>query len=330
MIPIETFLRQGRFDYPVILFWGEEPLLIDQALARVRAYWQNQGIDERRLFFDEGQLDWQEILYEYQNLGLFTQRQLIDVRVNKANLAPKAQQVLKDILNRPDKPHPLVLWVSQMTYQHSRNAWVKLIEAQGVVVEAKALPLYKYSQWIAQQAQVYQLQLNQEQIQVLSHMTEGNLLAADQALQRLSLLPESFLKDNRWLSAVADQAEYALFALSESLLLGDLPKAQRRFERLWQKGTSPNLILWLINRDVQELFALKLADSPQAFFRQRRMAKLRQKHLGQAAQRFTVADLRDIQFQLLRLESILKGRGQGQVPSLFYEIMHRFTNTQEA
>ena len=51
---------------------------------------------------------------------------------------------------------------------------------------------------------------------------------------------------------------------------------------------------------------------------------MRQKQLLQAANRLEITQLKNLQFKLMHLESLLKGRGQGHSPILFYEIMNQF------
>ena len=60
---------------------GNEPLLILEAADLIRAHAHQQGYTERTLFIVHQHFDWSDLLNASNNLSLFGDRRIIDIRI---------------------------------------------------------------------------------------------------------------------------------------------------------------------------------------------------------------------------------------------------------
>ncbi len=66
---------------PVYLISGDEPLLVDEALAVLRAAAAEQGYTERKHHIVERSFDWVELESSMHSMSLFAERRLIELRL---------------------------------------------------------------------------------------------------------------------------------------------------------------------------------------------------------------------------------------------------------
>ena len=66
---------------PVYLVSGDEPLLVDESLDAIRAAAAKHGYTEREAHIAERGFDWAELGAGLQNMSLFAERRIVEVRL---------------------------------------------------------------------------------------------------------------------------------------------------------------------------------------------------------------------------------------------------------
>ncbi len=95
---------------PIYLVFGDEPLLVQEACDAIRAAARGRGHDERMVMEAEAGFDWGGLRLASDNLSLFTQRRLIELRLYNASPGQAGGRALTDYAARP--PEETVLLVS--------------------------------------------------------------------------------------------------------------------------------------------------------------------------------------------------------------------------
>src|SRR5271170_8339221 len=91
--------------------------------------------------------------------------------------------------------------------------------------------------------------------QLIVERVEGNLLAAQQELEKLSLLADGKpITADLVLRSVGDSARYDVFQLAEAAAAGDAQRALRVLLGLKSEGVEPTLILWALVRELRGLW----------------------------------------------------------------------------
>ena len=113
--------------------------------------------------------------------------------------------------------------------------------------------------WINTRAKQKNIMLERDSILLLSELTEGNLLATQQALEKIQLLyPKETITPDKVMQAISDSARFHVFDFANLWLSGDTKAALRCLHGLKETGTEATLALWAICRELREL--IKIAD----------------------------------------------------------------------
>jgi DNA polymerase-3 subunit delta len=242
----------GRGLRSAYLVTGAEPLLIAESAALIRQAARAAGYADREVHFIERGFDWDELLRDSANLSLFSTRRLIELKFNSA-LDAEAQRVLASLAAQP--PADTILLVAgELDRKPLAAAWVKAFEQEGVVVVTQPVERNALPGWIRERLGRHGVGIDPAAAQVLADRVEGNLLAAQQEVERIALLmPGATLGPEDVARLVADSARYDVFELSAAAFAGQPERALRVLAGLRAEGREPPLVLWALVNDLRAL-----------------------------------------------------------------------------
>jgi DNA polymerase-3 subunit delta len=234
------------------LVTGFEPLLIAEACDAVRAAAREQGYADREVHFLERGFDWNALLADAANLSLFASRRLIELRIGPTPDA-EAQKALAGLAARP--PEDTVLLVSGGLERKTLSTqWVRAFEEHGVLVVAQAVERPVLPGWIRDRLGRRGVTIEPDAAELLADRVEGNLLAAQQEVERIALLmPGARLDAGEVAELVADSARYDVFELAAAAFSGRAERALRILAGLRAEGREPPLVLWALLNDLRGL-----------------------------------------------------------------------------
>ncbi|NPA72512.1 MAG: DNA polymerase III subunit delta [Gammaproteobacteria bacterium] len=268
MILASAFLNQlqsqstaGFAIQPVYLLYGEEPLFLRDCFDGLRSTLKAQGYLTGDVYDVDASFDWQSLQMETQAGSLFSDTRMILVNMPKGAPGREGTKFIQNWCQYSQAMPPEVVVVIQcekLDSRQTKSKWVQAIESAGLVVQAKPVPINALPSWCQKKATEQGLVLNQEAASLLAERVEGNLLAADQELLKLSLIlpPGSEVSVQVIQDNVVDQAHYQLFALSTAILNGRMDYAQQMLMRLRQEGVEAPILLWLLSKELRQLIEL--------------------------------------------------------------------------
>ncbi len=238
----------------VYLVSGDEPLLVGEAADAIRAAAKGAGYADRTVFFIDRSFSWNELRHATQSLSLFAERRLFELRMPSGKPDKGAQQ-LADLAVSPPPDVVCLVVTGKLDKRASDAPWVRAVEKHGVwvpvwPVETAALPA-----WLRSRAKLMHLEMEPSAAQLIVDRVEGNLLAAKQELEKLSLLANGEpISRALVLQSVGDSARYDVFQLAEAAAAGDAARALRILLGLKSEGVEPTLILWALVRELRGLW----------------------------------------------------------------------------
>ena len=299
----------------VCLITGVEPLLIDEAASAFRARARQAGHGEREVHFIERGFDWDALLMDANSLSLFANLRLIELKLRNAPDAGAVKHLVKLAAN---PPVDTVLLVSgELEPKSLKAAWVNEFERQGTVVVAPPMTRERLPEWISRRLQQQGVRLEAEAAQLLADRVEGNLLAAQQEIERIVLLkPGATLDADSVAALVADNARFDVFELSTAAFLGNAPRALRVLEGLRGEGREPPLILWALLNDLRAVSRV-LQREPNdrnidGIFRAEGVWGSRQGPIRVAVQRLRRAEIDSLIRAAARADRVAKGSLRGE------------------
>lgn len=301
---------------PIYHLGSDETLLVQQARDLIIKKAYQQGFKQRNFFSIEPGFDWQSFQSSTANLSLFSEKIIIDLRNTSASFNDKATKTLLNYFESPPEDHILIISTPKLTGAQKKSKWYKSLDKNGASITIWPISFKELPQWIATQLKKYKINANQESIQLLAEYTEGNLLATQQAIEKLAILhPESTIGINEMMSSLSDQNSFNVFDLAQYALEGDKQHIIRIMRHFEATRTEPTLILWALTREIRSLLGMHYQHQQGQSFQQI-LAKQwsSRKPLIQAALRRTnIAMLSPLIEQAHQIDKIIKGAATGNV-----------------
>jgi DNA polymerase III subunit delta len=238
----------------IYLVSGEEPLLVGETADLIRAAARAAGYADRRVFFIERGFNWDELQHASQALSLFAERRLFELRMPSGKPDKGAAQ-LAELAARPPPDVICLIVTDKLDKKSSDTTWVREVEKHGVWVQTWPVDTAALPSWLRARAKMLRVEIEPAAAQLIVDRVEGNLLAAQQELEKLSLLANGKpIGADLVLRSVGDSARYDVFQLAEAAAAGDAPRAMHVLLGLKSEGVEPTLILWALVREVRGLW----------------------------------------------------------------------------
>ncbi|MFT7185693.1 MAG: DNA polymerase-3 subunit delta [Pseudohongiellaceae bacterium] len=304
---------------PVYLVTGDEPLLVQEALDSIRAASKQSGCDERKILDVDRKFDWASLNNEANSLSLFAERTLTELRLGKAKPGIPGGKALQQYCQSLPEDKILLISSAKLTAATLKSKWCAAIDKEGGIIQVWPIGLNEMPQWIAQRARKMGLEIEQEAIALLADRLEGNLLAAQQELEKLKLLGIGKKIDaDTVLSSVSDSAKYDIFNLTDACLSGNAKLAVKIVSSLKIEGLEATYALWALTKEVRTVYALHHAlqknQQAHAVFKKLGVFQKRQPMLMQTAKRHKPASLRRLLNQCKQADDVIKGVEKGLGP----------------
>lgn len=290
------------------LISGDEPLLAGEAADAIRCKAREVGYSERQVFFVERGFDWNAVRGESQSLSLFAQRRILEVRLPTGKVGDGAE-ILKAIVANPPPDQLLLVISGKLDRSALQSPWVKAFERHGGWVQVWPVDIARLPDWISQRLRRHKLEPDAGAARLLAERVEGNLLAAQQEIEKLALLVDPGPLDAATLAqAVANSARYDVFQLAEAALRGNAARALRILDGLHSEGVEPTLALWAVSREIRALWqrlSRDAAGEPPPMWQRPNPA------LDAAVERAKQFSVRQLIHEAVQVDRTIKGRLKG-------------------
>lgn len=321
---------------PLYTLHGDDPLLQQEAADAIRAVARAQGYTERTVFTVSGaHFDWSAVLAAGGSLSLFADKQLVEIRIPSGKPGKEGSQALQQLAEAAagnDSALTLVL-LPRLDAATLKGAWFAALDANGATVRIDPVERAQLPGWIAQRLQQQGQRVaggeeGQRTLAFMADRVEGNLLAAHQEIQKLSLLyPPGELSFEQVEEAVLNVARYDPFKLAEAVLDGQPARVQRMLDGLQAEGEAPVLVHWALAEDIRALWRVKTAMAegkplPMAL-REQRVWGAREKRFERVLPRLKLEQLTRWLQDAHTVDGIVKGLKDKDWPTDPWQALHR-------
>jgi len=245
---------------PLYVLVGEEPLAAQEAGDAIRAAARAAGHSERTVFTVQGRYNWQAIFAGGDNLSLFAERRLTEIRVPSGKPGVDGAKALEAYAAKLPGDTLTLVSLPGLEWKSMQSRWFAALDAAGVVVEAKPTGRAQLPAWIERRLAKQGLRAERGALEFLADQVEGNLLAAQQEIDKLALLlPPGAVTRADVEHAVVDVSRLEADVLADALYAGDGARFAQGVTDLRDSGEAVPAILWQVASAVQLLLRLKLA-----------------------------------------------------------------------
>ncbi len=315
---------------------GDEALLVQEAADAIRAAARQQGYTERSVHVVSGaHFDWSEVLAAGGSMSLFAERQILEIRVPTGKPGKEGSPMIQQLAQSAEgNDSTLTLFIlPRLDGPTKKGAWFGALEQFGVSLQIDSLERAQLPQWIAQRLKLQNQSVasgqdGQNCLQFFADRVEGNLLAAHQEIQKLSLLyPAGELTHAQVESAVMNVARYDVFKLSEAVLAGQVARVQRMLDGLQAEGEAAVLVHYTLAEDIRALKRVKDAMAegrplPMAL-REQRIWGAREKLFERVLPKLSTARLAQLLKNAHQVDGIVKGLKVADWPTDPWQALQR-------
>ncbi|MCP4187093.1 MAG: DNA polymerase III subunit delta [Gammaproteobacteria bacterium] len=248
---------------PFYLLSSSEPLLVRDWLDEARSALRETGFDDIQNLVTDAGFDWAELLEDSDMLSLFASRKCRIVSIVNGKPGQKGAKAIQSLCENIPEDTVYIFVVPGFDRQSKNAAWFKSLQAAGEVVELKPVYANELVGWIKQRASGKGLSIDQQSAAFLAERTEGNLLAADQELEKLSIRfsGEPVISFDAIEKSVSQSARYNHFILVDACLAGKPARALKILDSLPSEGYVTTQIRWSLQSVLEQLNGLMLAQS---------------------------------------------------------------------
>jgi len=309
---------------------GDEPLLALEAADAIRARARQAGFSERVVLTAERNFDWSELAASGASLSLFGERKLVELRLPTGKPGADGGAAIESFCEKLAPDVLALVSFPRLDRAGQNSPWFHALEAKGVVVNVYPIERARLPEWIASRLARQKQKARTETLQFIADCVEGNLLAAHQEIQKLSLLlPAGELDFAAVREAVMNVARYDALKLSEAMLAGDRARLARMLEGLRGEGEAPPRILWILAEEIRAICRVQ-----QGLAKGRSLVDLcresrvwgneRQNLVGRAAKKLPRAALLAALEHAARVDRIVKGVVKGDAWDELLQLGLRF------
>jgi len=234
---------------------GDEPLLVQEALDEIRGKARKQGFGAREVHFVTSGFDWNELTAAAGNLSLFAEKRIIELRLPTGKPGREGSAAIAQVVQGTGDD--LLVLIETPKLEKAAAAWVRAVEAAGTYVQVWPPDARELPAWISARMKRLGLKPDADAVGLLVDRVEGNLLAANQEIEKLRLwLGEGPVSGADVERAVADSSRYDIYKLTDAAVEGQGTRAIRMLGRLRAEGVEPVLIMWALTRELRALASI--------------------------------------------------------------------------
>jgi len=301
---------------PVYLVAGAEPLLVQESRDEIIKAARGHGFEERTVHEAGRGFDWNRVSEDSAAPSLFSSRKILDIRLPGGKPGNDGAKTLLDLAEAADPDVLLLVTSGEWSTAMRKLKWASGLASAGVLVEVWPVKPQQLPAWIRERMTRSGLRPDAAAVRLLAEMVEGNLMAAQQEIEKLLLLdrgPTVTVDDVT--RSVANSARFDSFRLVECVLGGQLGESLRVAGGLQRTDVPIQAVTGALYRELTVAdgvrFALENGDTEQSVFGRLRIWQARQGPIRQAVGRLSGKDFGDAFRALSLIDRQSKGRAGG-------------------
>jgi DNA polymerase-3 subunit delta len=245
---------------PCYLVSGDEHLLVNEALDEIRAAAREKGFTSRESHVALGAFNWSSMAAVGANMSLFADQRLVELRLPTGKPGREGSAAICEFVETLGPELMLLVITPKLDKGTTNSKWVKTLTAKGVFLPIWPVELRELPSWIAGRMRRVGLRPDRDAVAIIADRVEGNLLAADQEIEKLRLiLGEGAVTGEDVSNAVAKSSRFDVYKLIDAAVSGDAKRAMKILNGLHGEGIEPVIVMWALTRELRML--ARLADN---------------------------------------------------------------------
>jgi DNA polymerase III subunit delta len=258
-ISVDQLLKQTAEKTLAPCYWlmGDEILQKQECRAHILQCAKHQGFNERsRLALTN---DVSVMLGELAARSLFSKQRIVEIDVPHGKINEIFSELLLRFCQKPNPGVLLLIHSPKLETGATQSRAYKAFDAIGVAIQSWPIPINQLPKFFTARLAQHGLCASADGLQLLSTLTEGNLLYAAQSVEKLALFyatQQTPLTVEQIASVVISQAHFDIFQLCDAFFLGDKIRALRICRTLSETNHEIMMVWGALWKDIRVLCRL--------------------------------------------------------------------------
>ncbi len=294
---------------------GSEPLLVQESRDLIILAAKKQGYLGRTVQVAGNTFDWDLLTNAGVEQSLFSSRKVVDLRLSSGKPGQLGGKALSNWAKAPDRDVLLIVSCDTWETASRKSRWAAELAGAGVLVEIWPVKPRELPAWIERRMRTAGLQPQREAVELLADLVEGNLLAAQQEIEKLVLLgPGTTVSADTIRQSVANSSRFDAFRLAECLLSGQADESLKVAAGLRRTGVAIQAVAGALYYQLSQLSAVQSAvgsgENEARAFGRLRIFNMAQPLFSQALRRISEYQLGES----FRALAVVDRQGKGRAP----------------
>ena len=248
--------QQSKF-----LLLGDEALSRKEAFDIIRQFAKEQTYTEKLSFTVDRYFKWDQCASSLRSQGLFSQKRIIEIIIPSGKINAEGGESFYEIIQNFSQDDLIVVHLPQIDKETKLQKWFKEIEKIAYTIRLDEIKPSELPFWLKKRASLLSINLDEGSIELISQFVHGNMLAADQELNKLALLfPNQSISYEKVSQSIANVSRYDAFELTEYVLNGDQMKTISTLNFLKEEGQNPISITSSLSWVLKPMLEIKELD----------------------------------------------------------------------
>ncbi len=302
---------------PLYLIAGDEALIIQESCDAIRNTASKSGYTNRTVFHVDADFKWEELFYCSNAISLFAEQNILELRLTKKPDKHGCAALLRYAQTATNN-NILIITTPKLDKRTQNQKWFQAINKIGVAIIVWPISPEQLPSWIQNRMQQQGLAPQQDAVKLLAELVEGNLLAANQEITKLSLIYQTNEITAKMVTdAVSNNSRYNIFNLIDTTLNGDVSHALHIINELQSEGAHALAIIWGLSQELRKLVQIKCAvekgQSLHQAMQDQGIWRNKQAITSKALSHLSLNTLQHINLAIASADQITKGMTNGKV-----------------
>jgi len=224
-----------------VIILGDEPVISNHIKTDIKNYTDLNNIEYKLISFDSSnKLDQIKPLFE--NTSLFSNKIIFSISIASGRVLDETKKFLVKVISENSNDF-FIIHFHNPTKELIKSAWFTKIKESSIQLEANEPNTQQIQGAIKARANFYNLSLDDESSLLLSNLSLGNLLAAENEIIKLSLLGiKNDIDIKELISHISNGSKFDSFKLLDYCMSGQIKKTAQALSYFEEEGLEPLIL----------------------------------------------------------------------------------------
>jgi DNA polymerase-3 subunit delta len=241
-----------------VIILGNEPVVSNHIKTDIRYFTDLNNIELQSINFDSSnKLDQIKTLFE--NNSLFSNQTLFSISIAGGRTLDETKKFIVKVVSE-NNSDLFIIHFQNFTKELLKSVWFNKVKESSLQFEAKEPTTQQIQGAIRVRANFYDLNLDDESLSLLSNLSLGNLLAAENELIKLSLLGLNTEIDVKNLILhISNGSKFDSFNLLDYCMTGKINKTAQALLYFEEEGMEPLILNGMFSWVFTAIYKLKFS-----------------------------------------------------------------------